>query len=383
VNFQLTTQWHGVQLRLVTVGIAIALLYAMAQTLRPKQIGGSISLAPGFTWAGSILLAVLCWYELQPIAVAIAWALLGLMLLEVGLGVKSRNLRWQGYASLLAAFGRIFFVNLNASGNPGEISPRLYTVLPLAVIFFYAYWRILDAEEAQKYDEEEPAGVCAAYFGTVAIGSVIFFELPGDWVAAAWSGMAIALIAVAWSTGRRTFLHQGVAISIPVVWRGITYGLMRSPSLVGSEDQRWLTVGTAVAGLLAAVGLAFAVRRKDEESPNGVATILDYRPEQLIFFATTGLLTAMLGFLMRSGMITVAWGLEGVCVFLFALWVGERSFRITGLALLMLCVGKILFIDFWALTLRDKWITLIILGAALMLVSFLYSRHRETIRQYL
>jgi uncharacterized membrane protein len=86
---------------------------------------------------------------------------------------------------------------------------------------------------------------------------------------------------------------------------------------------------------------------------------------------------------MKTGMITVSWGIEGVLVFLLALAVNERSFRLTGLGLLLLCVGKVMALDVWGLEPRDRYITLIVVGVALMLVSFLYTRYRDAIRQYL
>ena len=61
-----------------------------------------------------------------------------------------------------------------------------------------------------------------------------------------------------------------------------------------------------------------------------------------MFFIAVGLLTVLLATEMRHGMVTLSWGLEGVAVFVLALWLGERSFRLTGLGLLLLCVGKIL-----------------------------------------
>jgi len=82
-------------------------------------------------------------------------------------------------------------------------------------------------------------------------------------------------------------------------------------------------------------------------------------------------------------MITVSWSALGVIVFLFALRVEERSFRLAGLALLLLGVGKIMVVDVWRLDPSDRYITLIVMGSALLLVSFLYSRFRETIRRYL
>jgi hypothetical protein len=103
----------------------------------------------------------------------------------------------------------------------------------------------------------------------------------------------------------------------------------------------------------------------------------------LLFFVPLTLVTIMLALKMKTGMITVSWGIEAVLVFLFALAVKERSFRLTGLSLLLLCVGKIAVLDFWGLQIRDRYITLIVVGIALTFVSFLYTRYRDAIRQYL
>jgi uncharacterized membrane protein len=91
----------------------------------------------------------------------------------------------------------------------------------------------------------------------------------------------------------------------------------------------------------------------------------------------------MLALKMRSGMVTVSWGVEGVAIILLALVAGERSYRLTGLGLLLACVAKIIAMDAWGLAPRDRYVTFIILGAALLLVSFLYSKYREAIRQFL
>lgn len=65
------------------------------------------------------------------------------------------------------------------------------------------------------------------------------------------------------------------------------------------------------------------------------------------------------------------------------LGVSQRSYRISGLLLLVLCVGKIVLRDAWRLDERDRYITFIALGAALTLVSTLYNRYRETVRRLL
>jgi uncharacterized membrane protein len=86
---------------------------------------------------------------------------------------------------------------------------------------------------------------------------------------------------------------------------------------------------------------------------------------------------------LSSGHITIAWSLLGLGTFLFALVVGERSFRLAGLGLLLVSVAKILLMDVWALAPPDRYVTLIVLGTALLAVSFLYTRFSAKIRKYL
>jgi len=112
-------------------------------------------------------------------------------------------------------------------------------------------------------------------------------------------------------------------------------------------------------------------------------TLIFQRPEQFFFFIPLALITMLIAKDVSQGRVTMAWGIEAVAVFLFALIVGERSFRLTGLGLLLLCVGKILVLDVWRQDKSDRFVTFIILGIALLLVSFLYTRYSEAIKRYL
>ena len=110
---------------------------------------------------------------------------------------------------------------------------------------------------------------------------------------------------------------------------------------------------------------------------------LERYPEQVFFFIPFILLTWLLAVELRHGLVTLGWGVEAVAVFLVALSVGERSYRLSALGLLLLCVLKIAFVDVWGLAPRDRYVTFIALGSALLLVSFLYSKYREVLREYL
>ena len=400
LNLQSEEKYYGLTLRLLTITLVSALLYITSSWTGDSDRSRGIAIGrhlfsfgqlagAAYTWSASCLLVLLAWYELRPVSVADAWLVGGLVLFELSLERKKLSLRLQSYAAFFASFLRIFFVNLNAVGSPGEISPRFYTVVPLGLGFFYAYWRLHQSSE-DLFEAERTfraADICC-WLGTLTFVALMRFELQPDWVAAAWSALVLALMAVAWRSRERVFLYQGLVIATGVLFRTVLHNFYeRSYFPAPPWQSRWITVGTAVAILLAALPFTFQLRRKNEESrETGLVRLLRSvarRPEQPLFFIAVGLLTVLLAVEMRQGMVTLAWGVEGLAVFVLALWLAERSFRLTGLGLLLLCVGKILFVDVWGLDPRDRYLTFIVLGGALLLVSFLYTRNREALRQYL
>jgi len=397
INLHATNTYHGLTLRLLTVPLVSLLLYltsGWAGNRSPKQTAGeprvsSRAWTADYTWAASSLLALLAWYELQPVSVADAWMVGGLVLFELGLTKRNLSLRLQGYALFAASFLRMFFVNLNASGGPGEISPRFYSVLPLGLGFFYAYWR-LEQSRHDLSDRERTvhATEVCCWLGTITFASLMRFELPADWVAGAWAGLMFGLLLLAVRSGKRIFLHQGLLVAVGVLFRSVLHNFYERSYFPGTGwESRWITAGTAIALLFTSLPLAFHLRQRGQlSSEAGFVRRLQWliwRPEQFVFFIAVGLLTVLLAIEMRHGMVTLSWGVEGVVIFLLALWLGERSFRLTGLGLLLLCAAKILLVDVWRLDPRDRYLTLIVLGAALLLVSFLYTRNRELLRQYL
>ena len=215
------------------------------------------------------------------------------------------------------------------------------------------------------------------------------FSLDPDWVAAGWAAVVVILLGTAWRSQREIFLHHGYLAGIAIMFRIVFHNFSPgSHESSGWYDSRAVQVGSAAALLFLALPFAFPIRKRlsEQAGRSGAARTLARAlrcPEQAFFFAPLLLVTVLSAREVSQGRVTVAWGLEAVLVFMFALWVGERSFRLTGLGLLLLCVGKIVLLDVWRQEKIDRFVTFIILGASLMLVSFLYTRYSETIRRYL
>ena len=105
--------------------------------------------------------------------------------------------------------------------------------------------------------------------------------------------------------------------------------------------------------------------------------------QHLFFFVPTILLTVLVSLEVRRGFLTAAWGVEGLIVFLAVLKMDERAYRWFSLLLFLLCVGRIVTVDVWNLDALGRIVSFLGLGAALLVVSFLYARHRELLRRVL
>jgi hypothetical protein len=386
VNLQLGAS-HGTLLstRAITVTLAAGLLYAHMRR-RTRAYPLTIDYIPAaYSWAAAALLGALLWFELQPASTTVAWGVFGLILLELGLTLRKDFLRQQGCTLLTASFIRLYFVNLNLGSGP-----RLYTVLPLIAAYFWVYERLHSNDDTpSRFDRI--ASSLAAWLGMAALASLAYFELQASWISIAWAALSLIGLLLAWALKRSLFTAQAIVLLLAAFTRALLYNLFSPTPLAATfTTGRLFTVGATCAGMLLALPLAFALRRAYRaDTPEPLApqppwqAFLLGRPEQLFFFVPLVLITFLLAIQLRAGMITIAWSILGLLTFLFALALGERSFRLAGLSLLMLCVGKILLVDIWHATRTDRDVTLIVLGVALLSVSFLYSRYRETILKLL
>jgi uncharacterized membrane protein len=81
-------------------------------------------------------------------------------------------------------------------------------------------------------------------------------------------------------------------------------------------------------------------------------------------------------------MITLSWGLGGLALLLGGFPARERVLRLSGLALLFLCLIKLFFNDLGQLEAWPRIISFVVLGLVLLGVSWIYTKlrgaHRET-----
>jgi len=388
VNLHNEELWYGISVRLITLSIVAVVFYAMSLFTRMPDEWRARDFHHIYSWSASLLVSLLLWYELDPLGRAVGWGVFGLVLFEYGFQRKIAQYRYQAYVAFTAAFTRIFFANLTA-GLRGELfGPRMYTVLPLILIFFFVYAQLSEKEDPTGRERRFRSDSLVAYLGTATLVALFYFQFPPDWVVTAYAAVAFALFAVAWALKREIFLHQGILVTLAALARGMAHNLFGS-SYFGARSWsgRYFVVSTAATILFATLFFAFQWREFYKTTPNvrhrnKFVYALVAHPEQLQFFVPIVLVTVMLALKTTVGIITFSWGVEGAIIVFFALAVKERSFLHAGFGLLLLCIGKVLAMDMWRLDLRHQVIAFIGVGLAACAVSFLYIRFSHNLRQY-
>jgi hypothetical protein len=410
INLEYRTALFGVSLQVVTVALSAALFYIGARRIQPTEFGGATEgdsgqarkpfllwLPAAYSWAGTALLAMMVWNEATNAAVGLAWGLLALALVEVGRTLPDRPLVAQGHTLLVLSFARIFFADLNTERSLGLASARLVTVGLLAVIYYYTGYTAEERTPRMR--------TALMWFGTTALLAMLRFELITEWVAVAWAVVIVAL----YFAGRKLQLpmlnHQAFAVTLLVGVRCAFDNFYQTGPL-WITNTRTVTVTLAAAMMYALLTLALIEKRKAAKDGAQKAMPqlaeskwrvirwvqkgfrwMDANPQQLYFFVPTVLLTVLLSLEMSQNYrsyLTASWGLEAFLIFVVALKLGERTFRWFSLGLLLLCVGRVVAVDIPGIeNPLGRIVSLMGLGAALLLVSFLYARNKELFRKYL
>lgn len=284
---------------------------------------------------------------LPAVSVALAWAGLALLLLEAALWLEHRPLLMTAHAVSGCAFARLFFANFTNDGATGPVSHRLLTVVPAAAAFAAAWLR----SQQRLY----------LWAAALALAVMLRFEMGRATVIAGWAVLGLALL-----------------------WLGLRLKL---------ADLRWQSYALAVA-----VGLRGVAVRHDMPAVALLAIAVLYAEEFLVprgepsreRYARPGysliatLLSAVVLYHNVSGsLLTVAWGALGVVLLGAGFPLRERVLRLSGLAVLLVCILKLFFHDLKSFDTLPRILSFLALGFILMAVSWIYTRYRERIRRLL
>jgi hypothetical protein len=201
--------------------------------------------------------------------------------------------------------------------------------------------------------------IMAPWLGSAFALGAIYMLLPTPYVCVAFGALAILAA------------EAGTVIGAPyLIWHGRVVSLVAAASLAGLGFQPDAVILTNCA-LVGAIQLMLLFRLR--KLP--LARVHGYVASLIVAGALFNQVS--------GGMLTLSWSLEAIGLLALGFAARERSLRLSGLTMLLICVGKVFFYDLRNLETLYRIFSFVGLGAILRLVSWIYTRFKEQLRKYL
>ncbi len=361
----------------IAIGCAALLAYAFAARFfaartdqaPQRESRGAVNIA---STCGSLFALIELWVLLNPVAVAPAWALFALLLMEVGLRTDLPGLRLQGHLAAATAFSRLFYANLEPAGYSYGVSHRLLNVGVVIAAHYFEWWRQGRWSERLR-DWERSVRRPYLYSAAGLMAGLLYLELRPPYIEIGWALLTVLLLVAGRFRDLPDLRYQSYALAAVTSWRAMAVELYPAGTFANTEQR--IAAGALVIGCLFVVQLFLPqTQEKPGSEPGG---------RLLYSLLATGLATVLLYQEVSGSMLTVAWGIEGAVLLAAGFPLLDRTLRLSGLALFLICIGKLFFYDLRELETLYRILSFFVLGVILVSVSWIYTRFRDRIQRYL
>jgi uncharacterized membrane protein len=428
------------------IGLDLLGLYGCALRSRWIEIPGWGEEKREIAWgasAASVALAGLFVWRVVPVAyVGLAWAVMALLILELGtLGLPAELRIFFAPAGLLAVFG------------VGHTHFDDFVKFPAPAVWISYFGTAAIALLAAYRNREEPEVRDGAFgIGIMEALAGLWLVVPDPWVSPAWTALGIAVLELGVAVQLESIRRISLVPLALVYCRTFAYDLDRAPlraapfGIAGfywawhrfregmlARVLFWLAVvpllllilveahasKTPLGWMLVSFVLLFAGTRfgiPGAELQSGLIAIAAFglalvagspwwislgtaagfygaqflskksaETRAPIAFSIGGtLLVASVLYDQISGsLLTVSLGLEGLALLGVGFGLRERLFRLQGLALLLFCILKLFVYDLRNLETMYRILSFVALGLILLGVSWIYTRFREHVKKLL
>ena len=303
-----------------------------------------------YGYAGMSVAALIAGYEAPVRECGRVWSLLAAAPFLVGWWLRLKDFRRQAYLlACLAVMGSLFTMP----------HPPISVAIGAAVTYAAALCALWSADDRLPDGERFALFDVASTAGAALVAILLRSLLPHAWVGPAWAVEALLLAAVAPRIGRQSLHSQAC--------------LLGAVALIHCWAVNLWSAETMLATVLAIACFYAAQLLSPRE-----------RAERFYYsLLATALLTGLLYYRISGSVLTVAWGLEGLGLLAAGFPLRDRTMRLSGLAMLMVCILKLFIYDLSYLDTVPRIFSFIALGLILVGVSWIYTRFRERAQKYL
>ena len=208
-NFTAIGSFGIVSERLLTVAPVILAFYYLVRRIDEEAQRAALErfeliVRRIFLHAATLLIVVLIRFEAGRVAAVVGWSILGVILLEAGLRMRSLDLRYQSYALAAATFARSWASNFYIPGSLGGMPERV-VIGAIVIGGLYACELMAPQNDGTFKADGNPIEQALEYIDVNArtifsmlasalFALLLFYEISGSLLTVAWGLQAVALL---------------------------------------------------------------------------------------------------------------------------------------------------------------------------------------------
>lgn len=300
---------------------------------------------------------------------ATGWLLETGALLAIGTSSKIRSIRYMGYMVGLLTIASVAMVMTDASTLYGTTPWHSRLVLGLLASVVFGSAAALCRVERDRLPVEEIR--VPAILADVAVGFlllVVAAELPVAWVPVVWSVIATIAIVLGtrWQSLNGRIVGYVVLVLSVLSWLS---SVATTVDLAGPLNVHSRLIAGLWIVMMAGLS-AWFIKRQNMPRTEEAA-------HQALWWLATITMTFVLGFEVAKNFISIAWGLEGIALYLIGFAEQSATARRQGLVVMGLTIAKVYVYDVQTLSTPNRILSFIILGILLLVIGYLYNRWRQ------
>jgi hypothetical protein len=313
-------------------------------------------LRDSFAMAGGAFMLPAIWMVAPKPFVTALWMAVAVGGFELATLKQAHRLQRLAQLVMTPVILRALFVDLADTNQLAGISERMLVVAPVVLVLYYFWGRLYSDENTRV-----PA-LIHQWAGGFIMLAMLETEFGASQCGLGWA-LFVAVLMFAGVLGNvRDLRVQSCTVALATLVLALWNNLFGQADVVSDS--------AVIVALYASAWIARGL------------TDYERHTAPVLSSAASLLLATVLYNQVSGGLLTVAWGLEGVLLLGTGFAIRGRSLRLQGLTVLLACILKLFFYDLRNLETLYRILSFIALGVILLAVSWVYTRFRELVKRY-
>jgi hypothetical protein len=366
--------------RLFSFLVTIVCFYFIYKLLKDKLLKKDSFVPILYSWFATGFLLLIVIIELMDnysVWVSVILSVLALIYMLVS-SIDKKEMSYQSLViSAILIIKVLFYDSWSLAGFTSSdlLSSTRFFAFAIAILAFYA---IIWCLEHRKTGLEKYKFILTniySYTGFIFLFVLIMVEMEDFWMTVGWSALALVFMLIS-SVKRKEMAYQSLAVSVILFIKVLFYDSWNLAGFTASDLLASARFFAFVITILIFYIISWCLENKKtvlEKYKIILANVYSYAGAILLF--------VLIMVEMEDFWMSVGWSILALVIMLSGFVFGKKHLRMQGMIIFAITIAKVFLYDTRNLDTIYRTVSYIVLGVILLLVSFIYTKYKEKLKE--